>query len=62
MDDGVIVNKMCKGCVRVKNKKCLVQTDPLWLYLKYGECWSKLTDWDEAKRIEEAVREYCLKP
>lgn len=59
---GRIVKKMCNGCVRAFRGKCLIQKDPSWVYRKYnGKCWSRLESLEEAKAIEEAVKEYCMK-
>lgn len=54
-----IIKKMCGGCLRVSGNKCLVQTRPGYLWRKYKGCWSKITDPEKVREIEEAVMEYC---
>lgn len=56
---GWIVKQMCEGCLRISGHRCLIQTDPYYLWRKYGECWSRITDPERVKEIENAIMEYC---
>ncbi len=53
-----IIDEMCKGCLRAYGKRCLVQSEPSYVWNKYGKCWSKITDPEKAKAIEEVIIQY----
>lgn len=58
---GWILKKMCKGCLRISGDYCMVQMEPYYIYRKYGECYSKITDFSTVMEIENAVMAYCHK-
>lgn len=54
------VPEMCQDCTLYsrRRKSCPIQTEPGWLYEKFGTCWSKRTDPEIDEKIFLAMEKY----